>query len=89
LGLGDIVLPGLLMALCFKFDIDCCILGENRPKDVSAFKFPLYNCMLWAYAFSLGVTYAAMSVFEHPQPALVFIVPILTISLIIKKGSKR
>ena len=27
LGLGDIVLPGLLLSLCFKFDIDCCILS--------------------------------------------------------------
>jgi len=27
LGLGDIVLPGMLLSLCIKYDIDHCILS--------------------------------------------------------------
>lgn len=34
LGLGDIVLPGLLISLCIKYDIDCCILSDRKPKKV-------------------------------------------------------
>jgi minor histocompatibility antigen H13 len=34
LGLGDIVLPGLLLSLCIKYDIDCCILSNKRPKKL-------------------------------------------------------
>ncbi len=35
LGLGDIVLPGLLLSLCIKYDIDSCILSNRRPKKLS------------------------------------------------------
>jgi len=27
LGLGDVVLPGMLLSLCIKYDIDNCIFG--------------------------------------------------------------
>ncbi len=37
--------------------------------------------MLFAYAVSLGATYLALHYFDHPQPALVFIVPICTFAL--------
>jgi minor histocompatibility antigen H13 len=32
LGLGDIVIPGIFIALCLKFDIDRCI--EKKLKKV-------------------------------------------------------
>jgi minor histocompatibility antigen H13 len=34
LGLGDIVLPGLLLSLCIKYDIDSCILSNRKPKKL-------------------------------------------------------
>lgn len=80
LGLGDIIIPGLFLSLCFKYDIDNCILAGNRlrPKN---FKTPLYYMALGFYIFGLLLTYAALFFFEKPQPALVFIVPCLTIAL--------
>ena len=34
LGLGDIVLPGMLLSLCIKYDIDNCILRQKRPNKL-------------------------------------------------------
>lgn len=34
LGLGDIVLPGMLLSLCIKYDIDSCILSQKKPKKI-------------------------------------------------------
>lgn len=81
LGLGDIVLPGLLISLCLKYDIDSCILGDIKPKKVEDFTYPLFYSMLFAYGVSLAVTYGALYYFNHPQPALVFIVPICSFAL--------
>lgn len=83
LGLGDIVLPGLLLSLCIKYDIDSCILSNRRPKKLSEFKFTLFYCTLFAYGLSLLITYLAMKYFEHPQPALVFIVPFCSLALFV------
>lgn len=82
LGLGDIVLPGLLISLCIKYDIDCCILSNRKPKKVEEFRYPLFYSMLFAYALSLVATYLALFYFNHAQPALVFIVPICSLALL-------
>ena len=82
LGLGDIVLPGLLLSLCFKFDIDCCIVGDNPPRSTSEFRFPLYYSTLLAYGVSLLVTIGVMVLSGHAQPALVFIVPLCSLAMI-------
>ena len=34
LGLGDIIVPGLFLSLCLKYDVDNCILSINRPKSM-------------------------------------------------------
>ncbi len=80
LGLGDIVLPGLLLSLCIKYDIDSFIV-RNRGFKIEDLTFPLFNLMTLAYGASLVIVYCAMIYFSHPQPALVFIVPICTITL--------
>ena len=80
LGLGDIVLPGLLLSLCIKYDIDSFIV-RNRGFKIEDLTFPLFNIMTLAYGTSLVIVYCAMIYFSHPQPALVFIVPICTITL--------
>lgn len=82
LGLGDIIIPGLFLSLCLKYDVDNCILGATRPKTIEDFKLPLYYISLGLYLFAIALTYAAMFIFKHAQPALVFIVPILSLSLL-------
>lgn len=80
LGLGDIVLPGLLLSLCIKYDIDSFII-QNRGFKIEDLTFPLFYLITLAYGASLVIVYCAMIYFSHPQPALVFIVPICTLTL--------
>jgi minor histocompatibility antigen H13 len=88
LGLGDIVIPGLFLSLCFKYDIDNSILSANRQR-VKSFKTPLYYTALGMYFIGLLMTYSALFFFERPQPALVFIVPSLTMSLAANRCFER
>ena len=82
LGLGDIIIPGLFVSLCLKYDVDNCILAPNRPKSHKDFQLPLFYTSLLFYLLGIALTYAAMFLFSRPQPALVFIVPSLTLSLL-------
>jgi len=70
LGLGDIVLPGILIALLLRFDL-------SRGKNSSAVYF--YVCLV-SYFFGLVSTIAVMHIFEHAQPALLYLVPFCLIS---------
>lgn len=48
---------------------------------MNQFGMKLYNIAFAFYLLGLLLTYLALYVFDHAQPALVFIVPCLTISL--------
>lgn len=62
LGLGDIVLPGLLVALAARY-------------DAHANRFDYFPVALAAYALGLGLANLAVTVFDVGQPALLYIVP--------------
>ncbi|XP_055546993.1 minor histocompatibility antigen H13 [Wyeomyia smithii] len=64
LGLGDIVIPGIFIALLLRFD--------NSLKRKSNFYF--YATFI-AYFFGLLATIFVMHVFKHAQPALLYLVP--------------
>jgi len=64
LGLGDIVIPGIFIALLLRFDLS---LGEKR-------RTYFYSGFV-AYFIGLIVTMAVMVVFKHAQPALLYLVP--------------
>jgi len=63
LGLGDIVIPGIFVALCLRYDV-------RQGKNTSIFEYALGG-----YVLGLGVTVLVMHVFEAAQPALLYIVP--------------
>jgi len=63
LGLGDIVIPGIFVALCLRYDI-------REGKNTSVFQYCLFG-----YILGLGTTVFVMHVFEAAQPALLYIVP--------------
>jgi minor histocompatibility antigen H13 len=63
LGLGDIVLPGLFVALCLRLD------AERK------FRSSYFHTVFWAYCFGVGATIFVMNVFKAAQPALLYIVP--------------
>lgn len=81
LGLGDIVLPGFLIAFCARHDAATRLVGSNSPifrltvpnKWHQGFFFPM------AVAYSVGLLLAFMAVLlmQQGQPALLYICPII------------
>ncbi|PPJ50182.1 hypothetical protein CBER1_05180 [Cercospora berteroae] len=125
LGLGDIVLPGLYIGLCLRYDLfmhylrkqkqvqtqhcegDVCTLktetekapyvsvtgnwGErlwtlgsaykSLPTALStSFSKPYFTAAMIGYAIGMVATLVFMSVFQHAQPALLYLVPGVLIS---------
>lgn len=78
LGLGDIVVPGIFVALCLKFDVDKA-LSKLKLKATSELKTPYFNVCMIGYFLGIVETFAVMWIFDHPQPALLFLVPMCTI----------
>jgi len=64
LGLGDIVIPGIFIALLLRYD--------NSLKRKSNFYF---NATFAAYLAGLLFTIFVMHVYKHAQPALLYLVP--------------
>ncbi|XP_048025465.1 signal peptide peptidase-like 2A isoform X3 [Megalobrama amblycephala] len=73
LGYGDIIIPGLLVAYCHRFDV---WKGNSR-------RTYFISCAV-AYAVGLVVTFAVMLVSKMGQPALLYLVPctLLTSSIL-------
>ena len=86
LGLGDIVIPGVFIALCLKYDVDKAILNLRRQgtKEFSLEKLPrsYFIASLIGYALGIIMTFNAMIIFNHPQPALLFLVPSCCLSVL-------
>ncbi|KAA8900020.1 peptidase A22B, signal peptide peptidase, partial [Sphaerosporella brunnea] len=69
LGLGDIVLPGLVIAMALRWDLwRFYELKHHFPK-------PYFNSCLVAYTLAMFTTLGVMHVFQHAQPALLYLVP--------------
>lgn len=64
LGLGDIVIPGIFIALLLRFD--------NSLKRKTNFYF---NATFFAYFMGLVATILVMHLYRHAQPALLYLVP--------------
>ncbi|KAL8156540.1 signal peptide peptidase-like [Apium graveolens] len=63
LGLGDIVIPGIFVALALRFDV-------SRSKQSQYFKSAFLG-----YTLGLVITIVVMNWFQAAQPALLYIVP--------------
>ncbi|CAL8243216.1 unnamed protein product [Lota lota] len=69
LGYGDIIIPGLLVAYCSRFDV---WVNSSR-------KIYLVSCCI-AYTLGLIGTFAVMLLTETGQPALLYLVPVTLIT---------
>ncbi|EDW76434.1 uncharacterized protein Dwil_GK14664 [Drosophila willistoni] len=67
LGLGDIVIPGIFIALLLRFDEASS--GKKRKTRI------YFYSTLAAYFLGLLATIFVMHVFKHAQPALLYLVP--------------
>ncbi|KAI3762326.1 hypothetical protein L1987_52753 [Smallanthus sonchifolius] len=63
LGLGDIVIPGIFVALALRFDVS---RGRNNQ---------YFNSAFFGYAVGVVLTIVVMNWFQAAQPALLYIVP--------------
>ncbi|XP_055079086.1 minor histocompatibility antigen H13 isoform X1 [Periophthalmus magnuspinnatus] len=64
LGLGDIVIPGIFIALLLRFDV-------SLKKNTRTYFYTSFV----AYIFGLVLTIFIMHTFKHAQPALLYLVP--------------
>eukprot|EP01095_Lingulamoeba_sp_RSL-Kostka_P006830 TRINITY_DN215_c1_g1_i1.p1 TRINITY_DN215_c1_g1~~TRINITY_DN215_c1_g1_i1.p1 ORF type:complete len:388 (+),score=97.65 TRINITY_DN215_c1_g1_i1:1394-2557(+) len=68
LGLGDIVIPGLFIALLLRYDY-------FRGGLKSSYSKPYFFICFISYILGLVTTIGVMHIFEHAQPALLYLVP--------------
>mmetsp|Transcript_14338 Transcript_14338/g.42804 ORF Transcript_14338/g.42804 Transcript_14338/m.42804 type:complete len:421 (-) Transcript_14338:48-1310(-) len=73
LGLGDIVVPGLFVALLLRFDAERT--AAKAGAAVGDFPAPYFRTALVAYAGGLALTLWVMAYFDAAQPALLYLVP--------------
>jgi hypothetical protein len=71
LGLGDIVIPGLFVALLHRFDN--YVGYTKKPKDEK--KRAYFWVTILSYALGLFITMGVMHYFKAAQPALLYLVP--------------
>ena len=83
LGLGDILLPGLIIKYSRRFDLIYEKINKKK-KYISFFK---YNLIL--YFISVALAMIMMFVFNHGQPVLFYISPIFIIGLILKAYKEK
>lgn len=74
LGLGDIVIPGLFVALVQRIDSRNVPVESDLPSP-SPRTLPYFTAVMLAYVAGLVATIVAMNVFEAAQPALIYLVP--------------
>ena len=95
IGLGDIVLPGLFATLCHRFDTwkwhadhrDTEFhLLNTLPKYILG--SPYFVTSLVSYVAALLLCTAILVIFKAPQPALLYIVPFMLVSVLLVAWSR-
>lgn len=78
LGLGDIVVPGLFIALSLRYDLYRFHLNNptlQYKRHFYNFPQPFFKASLIAYILGLVATMTVMHVFKAAQPALLYLSP--------------
>ena len=85
LGLGDIVVPGIFIALCLQFDYDQAEkrISKKGLGNLTSITKPYFKSCLMAYMLGLMLTITMMHIFKAAQPALLYLSPACILSSII------
>lgn len=75
LGLGDIVIPGLFVAILLRYDAVRAKLSPKANINQENFAKPFFHVNIVFYALGLVVTVLVMYFFKAAQPALLYLVP--------------
>lgn len=104
LGLGDIVIPGLLASMCIRSDLvtafregkeralkdgvrnDLELVGNYVAKQMNCYYF--YQSLI-GYLLGMVATYSALNILKQAQPALLYILPSMTVVYILSAYFKR
>lgn len=94
LGLGDMVIPGIILALSLKFDVDLfCQKIKDSPASmklkIEQIETPVYFGALIGYSVGILMTIISMYAMNHAQPALLFLVPGCTVGILIPVLKKK
>ena len=87
LGLGDIVIPGIFVGMCLRFDDFLHKKSLNKPQHrkginiFESFPKPFFYTVIVNYLLGLVATAAAMHYMNTAQPALLYLVPFTTVSV--------
>lgn len=88
LGLGDIVMPGLLLCFVLRYDAykktqllpGGCETGVPPPRHFSRISY--FHCSLIGYFLGLLTATVSSEVFKAAQPALLYLVPFTLLPLL-------
>lgn len=88
IGLGDIVIPGVYVALMLRYDYlrnlekirkaDTKVEEDSAGNTVVPFSLSKFSTFIWTFmGYFIGIfsTLLIMNVFKHAQPALLYLVP--------------
>ncbi|KAI8053800.1 signal peptide peptidase-domain-containing protein [Syncephalis plumigaleata] len=90
LGLGDIVIPGVFVALCLRYDQHLARLSAKPPtynKPYAFAKSYFYGALV-AYVVGLTTTFFVMHTFKAAQPALLYLSPACSLSAVIVAAAR-
>ncbi|VWU48535.1 signal peptide peptidase, putative [Hepatocystis sp. ex Piliocolobus tephrosceles] len=91
LGLGDIIIPGIVISLCLRYDFynhrNKIYKGNSKKmfNDISIheeFKKYYFYTITIMYQLGLVLTYCMLFYFQHAQPALLYLVPACILAII-------
>jgi len=93
LGLGDVVLPGLLLSLCLRFDLalkreglygtDALALRRARRRAATLRGASYWQVALIGYGLGIALAMAAVAAFKSGQPALLYLVPCTVVPVLV------
>lgn len=86
LGLGDIVMPGLLLCFVLRYDAykraQLASLNTGLPPPRNFSRITYFHCSLVGYFFGLLTATVSSEVFKAAQPALLYLVPFTLLPLL-------
>ncbi|CAG8546162.1 1669_t:CDS:2 [Funneliformis mosseae] len=89
LGLGDIVVPGIYVALCLRFDHNLYLKKHPNAKKNSIYPTTYFNNCFAAYILGLITTIVVMHTFKAAQPALLYLSPACILSVLVTGIAKN
>ncbi|CAG9820513.1 unnamed protein product [Phaedon cochleariae] len=76
LGLGDIVMPGLLLCFVLRYD------AYRKSQGLSGSRLTYFHCSLFGYFLGLLTATVTSELFKAAQPALLYLVPFTLLPLL-------